>query len=92
MIKHLGSVKLRQDMGELEIACYPEATHFAYESGRIMFYRVNPKPTAKMHEIPNGTNVLRFVDYRRHYGWINYGDIEFISHRGNILKIENYNR
>ena len=91
MIKHLCSVKLKQNSG-LEIACHPEATHFICESGRVRFYRVTPQPSEKMHEIPRGTNTIQFDTYMEHRGWINYGDIEFKSHKGNILKIENYNR
>ena len=74
MIKHLCSVKLRQNF-LVEIAYHPEATHFSCKSGRIMFYRVNPRPSEKMVEIPRGTNVLEFLSYRRYRGWIDYGDM-----------------
>lgn len=89
MIKHLFSVKLRQ-IPSLEIACHPEATHFSCESGEIKFYRVNPHPSSKMGDIPRGTNILEFANYRRYGGWIDYGTINFISHQGNILKTEHY--
>ena len=91
MIQHLCSVKLRH-CSSLEIACHPEATHFICESGRIRFYRVNPTPSESMREIPKGTNTMELHNYRRYRGWIDYGNIGFISHKGNILKIENYNR
>ena len=91
MIKHLCSVKLRQDISGLEIACHPEATHFICKSGQIHFYKVNPKPSKLMRKIPSGVNTMNFSSYRIYRGWINYGNIEFKSHQGNILKTENYN-
>lgn len=92
MITHLCSVKLRQDFGELEIACHPEATHITCKAGKAVFRRVNPRPIERMIEIPKGTNSIIFESYRRYHGWIDYGIMRFISHKGNILKIENYNR
>jgi hypothetical protein len=82
----------------IEIACHPEATHYSCRSRRIKFFRVNPHPGKKMKEIPKGTNTICIREYREHWregirdgrGWINYGITEFISHRGNILKAEEY--
>ena len=91
MIKTLCSINIEWQCG-LEVACHPDATHFRCESGRIRFYRVNPKPSPKLHAIPPGTNVIQFNSYRRYYGWVDYGKMDFISHWGNILKTEDYNK
>jgi len=74
-----------------EIAVHPEANFYDCKYGNIRFFKVNPRPSERMKPIPGGANTLRVSNYRDNRMWIYYRGIEFISHRGNILKTEDYN-
>lgn len=75
---------------EIEIAVHPEATHLRCEKGEIKQYKCNPMPLDSMRKIPKGSNTLKFINYFPSSKHIEYGRIQYISHRGNILKEERY--
>jgi len=71
----------------IPIALHPEATHFRLKSGRFLQYRANPTiPSERFREIPEGSNLCYFDNLRGNRFHIQYGEIKFVSHRGNILK------
>lgn len=81
MIKHLQSVRFKSKIEKMvEIACHPEATHYSLGRGKINFYQVNPQSTEKMKQIPRGTNVIEFPEFRRFRSWIYYGEPAFRGH------------
>jgi len=76
--------------GGREIAVHPEATHLRCNKGYIKQYNCNPLPLDSMRKIPKGTNIIKFEKYFVSGYYIDYGNLFYISHNGNILKEGRY--
>jgi len=63
-----------------EFAVHPEATHYSVRKRRIVFYGVNPKPSSRMKEIPEGSNTMKFPRYKENMHNVVYGSPEFRGH------------
>jgi hypothetical protein len=64
------------------------STHYKLGSGKVSFFRVNPRPSKSMREIPVSSVSIVFYMEKNAFN-IEYGVPRFYDSQGNILKVGN---